>query len=655
MRMSSLVPFLTALVSPVFLLAEEQTSTPTTTPATATATASVPAPAPTPTPTTASAPTNDTMQMIVSANRHAEPLSRSIASTDVITAEDVRERGYQPFMHDWLRGLPGVDVNQSGGGFSGLTQIRLRGAKGGETRFMRDGIPVTDASVGDSSPLVELLDASGIQQVEVVRGSQSGLYGSNANGGVVNLIGIRPTNAAHAAFQLDAGSHSTVAGSAQATGPISDHFGFAVNVGGLSSEGFSNATDADAKGDPQNHEKDGVQRVGANARLEAHNDRGLIYVSGNVQEAEQDYDGFLSGPPFSLNPEDLTSKQEVSNWRMAGGGEWRAEKNLLISGDAARTITDRAYPNEAFFTKDYQAEDSYAGIRAKAQLPANLSATVGVDGNWQHAELTDASGTSEIDRSAHIIGVWTTVAFDLPWLSLSATGRHDDHTSEGDANTYRLGAATFWLEQQYKVFASLGSGFRAPTLYELYAPFFGNQDLEAQTSISADLGQTITVHGTGLSLTNTWFITDYQDAITFDPSTFQNINLPSSSQIRGIENALGWSQEFLSLEGVYTYQHSDDGTGQRLAQLPDHKLNLAGTVRAYQAWLRIGMERQWSRTSGGQKLDAYTLLSASIGYEFIKDWTIYARAENLTDELYEITPEYSTARRAAYGGVAARF
>ena len=78
-------------------------------------------------------------------------------------------------------------------------------------------------------------------------------------------------------------------------------------------------------------------------------------------------------------------------------------------------------------------------------------------------------------------------------------------------------------------------------------------------------------------------------------------------------------------------------------------------MRAYDAWLRIGLERQWSRFSGGQTLDAYTLLSASVGYEFTKDWTVYARAENLTDELYEISPGYSTARRAAYGGVAARF
>lgn len=636
MRLSFLVPVLAAFAAPSFLVAEEQ-------PLTATALSAE----------TTSA-TADETQMIVTADRRSEPLSRSIPSTDVVTAADVRERGYQPFIHDWLRGLPGVDVNQSGGGFSGITQVRIRGAKGGETRFMRDGIPMTDASVGDGSALVELFDPSGIQQVEVVRGSQSGLYGSSANGGVVNLIGIRPTATPRAGFQLDAGSNATVAGSAQATGPIIDGFGFAVNVGGISSEGFSNATDATANGDPRDHEKDSLRRVGAGARVEGRNDHGMVYVAGNFADADQDYDGYTP-PTYALDPEDTASTQEVFSWRLAGGGEWRVADQLTITGDAARTLTDRTYPNASFATKDYNAEDTYAGLRALAQLPLNLSATVGVDGNWQHAELIDDSGTTEIDRGARLVGVWATIAYDLPWLSLSVTGRHDDHTSEGGADTYRLGAATFWFEQQYKLFASVGTGFRAPTLYELYAPTYGNEDLEAQTSLSADVGQTIQLTGTGLSLTNTWFITRYEDAITYAPITFQNINLDSDARIRGLENSLGWSAELLSFDAIYTYQHSDDGTGERLAQLPDHKVNLAGTVHAFRAWLRLAVERQWSRYYGGDDLDPYTLLSASIGWEFTEGWEVYGRAENLTDEDYEITPGYATARRAAYGGIAARF
>ena len=646
MRLSSLVPLLATLAAPAFLLAEEQTTAPAPVPVASTA----PAPS-----ASATHPAADATQMIVTADRTQEPLARSIASTDVVTAEDVRERGYQPFIHDWLRGLPGVDVNQSGGGFSGITQVRLRGAKAGETRFMRDGIPMTDASVGDGSPQVELFDPSGIQQVEVVRGAQSGLYGSNANGGVVNLIGIRPTATPHAGFQVDAGSHATVAGSAQATGPISEGLGFALNASGLSSEGFSNATDPDAKGDPRNHEKDSLRRVGAGGRVEARNERGMLYLAGNLAQAEQAYDDYTP-PLYNLDPEDKASTQSVQSWRLAGGGEWRAGEQVTVTADAARTLTDRTYPNAQFTTKDYHAEDIYAGTQAHALLPHDFSTTLGLDGSWQHAELVDDSGATQIDRGAHIIGLWATVAYDLPWLTLSATGRHDDHTAAGGSNTGRLGAATFAFDQQYKFFGSLSNGFRAPTLYELYAPGSGNPDLQPQTSQSADLGQTITVHGTGLAMTNTWFLTRYQDAITFAPTfPFQSINLPSDASVHGLENAFGWSGEWLALDGVYTWQHSDDGSGQRLAQLPDHKLNLSGTVHAYQAWLRLALERQWSRSSGGQELAPYTLLSASIGWEFTAGWEVYARAENLTDADYEIYPGYATARRAAYAGIAARF
>ena len=140
--------------------------------------------------------TEDTL--VVAAERRDTELNRTIPSTNIITPADIRERGYQPFVHDWLRGLPGLDVNVSGGGLNAGTQVRIRGAKAGETRFMRDGIPITDATSISYEIPVEFLDQTGITQVEVVRGAQSGLYGSGANGGVVNLASVRPTRQHHA-------------------------------------------------------------------------------------------------------------------------------------------------------------------------------------------------------------------------------------------------------------------------------------------------------------------------------------------------------------------------------------------------------------------------------------------------------------------------
>lgn len=592
--------------------------------------------------------------VVITADRRAMSLERTIASTDVVDQDAVRERGHQPFVHDWLRGLPGVDVNQTGGGFAGTTQVRLRGAKSGETRYLRDGIPVTDATAIDNGPLVELFDPSGIERVEVVRGAQSGLYGSGANGGVVNLIGLRPTAIHHIGVRLEGGSHDTIAGGAQATGPLIGALGYAVSVGGLDTAGFSTATDADAKGDPRDHERDGATRLGGSARIQYTHDDGLLYISGNLVDAEQEFDGFPP-PAFTLDPDDAETMQELSSWRVAGGGEWHTGKAITIAGDAAYTASERSYPNETTYTKQFDATDTYVGVNTHAALPADFGASLGVDGLWQHAELTDAAGLTSIDRGARMIGVWATLSYDLPWLSLSVTGRHDDHSREGDADTWRVGAATFWLDQQYKVFASAGTGFRAPSLYELYDPFYGNPAVEPQTSLSADLGQTIRPDGTGWSLTNTGFLTRYEDAITFDPNTFVTINLSSDARIHGIENALAWNSSHGGIEATWTWQDSDDGDGASLPQLPEHKLMVAGTGRAFQGWLRVYVERQWSRLSGGQDLPPYTVIGASAGWAIDRHWEVYGRADNLLDEDYEIQPSYATPRRAAYGGVRATF
>lgn len=636
MRLSSLVPLLAVLAGPFLpLTAADALLTP--------ATPTIPA----------DADAEDGRPLVVTADRRETVKDRTFASIDVVE-QQIRERGYQPFIHDWLRGLPGVDVNQSGGGFAGTTQVRLRGAKAGETRFLRDGIPVTDASAIDNGPLVELFDPSGLERVEVVRGSQSGLYGSGANGGVVNLISARPTADHRVSARLEGGSHSTIAGGVQASGPVVGGLGYVVGVGGLVSDGFSTATDADANGDPGDHEADGVERLGAHARLQRTSDHGTLYLAGNVVEATQDFDGFPP-PAFSLDPDDRDSTQELDSWRIAGGGEWRPLQQVTIASDVAYTASERRYPQETTFTKEFLADDLFTNARAHAALPADFSADLGVDGLWQQAELIDAAGVAGIDESARLIGMWVTLAYDLPWLALSATGRHDDHSREGDADTWRVGVATFWFDQQYKVFASAGSGFRAPSLYELYDPFYGNPDLEPQTSLSADLGHTLRPSDSGWSLTNTGFITRYDDAITFDPNTFVSINLPSNARIHGIENALAWFDTHGGVEATYTWQHSDDGDGERLAQLPDHKLMVAGIVRAFDAWARVAVERHWSRRSGGQELPAYTLVGASVGWAIDQHWEVYGRADNLLDEDYEIQPSYATPRRAAYGGVRATF
>jgi vitamin B12 transporter len=410
-------------------------------------------------------------------------------------------------------------------------------------------------------------------------------------------------------------------------------------------------------GDPSGYEDDSFYRLGGTARIEAFNDFAKVYLAGSWTKARSEFENvYAFTPPYTIDPNDPLAYQTYDSWRLAGGGEMTMSKDFAIISDVAYTRTERHFPEETFYTRAFTGDDIYGSLQANATFAQHANATLGVDGLWQHATIKDAADTITIDRGARLIGTWLSLGYDLPWISVQAIGRHDDHSREGGANTWRLSAATFWFEQQYKVFASAGSGFRAPTLYELYDPGAGNEALKPQTSLSADLGHAIRLADSGISLTNIGFLTKYDEAITFQPVfPYQSVNIPSDARVYGLENALRYDSNVCSTGISYTWQDSDNGSGSRLNQLPDHKLMIDGTVRQWDAWLHVAVERIWSRDIGQQTLPAYTVINAALGYALSKHWDIYARMENLADEGYEIYPTSSTPRRALYGGVRASF
>lgn len=586
--------------------------------------------------------------IVITADRREEPLWRAPVSISVIDVSDGRDRGYPLHVHDLLRGLPGVDVVSTGGGVGGTTDLRLRGASAAETRVLQDGIPVSDPSGISNNPLIELLNPAGLGSIEVVRGAQSGLYGSSAIGGVVNLISARPTAEHEACARVEAGSYHTTRGDAQASGPLGAGFGYAFGISALDSAGFSAQTDTDARGDARGHERDGLYRVGANGRIEATGALGRAYVAINGTTAKQDLD--------FLGPDDDQTQQTLRAWRLSAGGEVKPAAGVDIATDVAHSVSRRAYPNEQTYDKTFDGTEEYAALHAGYDLLPRVHLSLGGDGVWQNAKLTAADGSVSLDRSAHLVGIWAQAVYAPEPFTVSLTGRHDAHSRDGDADTFRTTVA-YLVRERTTVFAAVGSGFRAPSLYELYAPFTGNPDLTPQTSTSYELGHRTHVID-GLTLSDTAFYTRYHNAITFDPNTYASINLPSRSSVRGIENALRYRLRGMPLEldGNYTWQRTDDGTGQRLRYLPEHKTGVAALWRWVEVgWVRVGVDRVWSRYAGSRNLDPYTVVSAAIGYEVAKGWEVYVRGENLTDAHYEIYPSYTVPGRSGYIGVAAYF
>jgi vitamin B12 transporter len=630
-----LIPFLAALTAP--LLAEEQV------------------PSPQPPPPQPPVKTQEAEQtVVVTADRRETPVTRSTASVSRVDAENDRERGYVLNSWEWLEYLPGVDSVPSNGGLDGgIGRVRIRGANGFDTQWQVDGIPVNDPSTTQGNLPPAYLPSAGLESVEVVRGPQSGLYGSRAVGGVVNLITARPTANHETMGRVEAGSYGTVRGVAQATGPISDTLGYTVAIDGLHSDGFSARTDSDAHGDAKNHEADGIDRLGANGRVEWQAFTGTsLYLAGRCQALNQEFDGFGG-------PDDAQALSKLRSTALSTGARTRVDERLSVDLDLSWLGSTRAYRLTS--TTDYTGDQRYVSLKARYQMLPWLEIAAGGDGSREAIGIDD--GTTDVDHHAWIGGAWVQLYSAGEHHDVSLAARHDISNRSEDATTWRAAAALHALEHRATLRGAIATAFRAPSLFELYDSYSGNPDLKPQESLSWEIGVRLAPL-TGLALESTWFDTDYDTLIGTD-AAFLYINV-TNYHLQGSENSLSYElwDRHLTLSGTYTWIDtvhvpSDASYEAFTPYQPRHLFTLAAVLRGDPGWLRVGFSRRGAAPTS--EFDAISqtawasVLDLAAGVNLGKHWEISARIDNVLDEDYEVTPGYATSGLAAYGGVAARF
>ncbi len=600
--------------------------------------------------------------VIVTAQRSAESLERSTAAASVITADDQADRGHPTSLRDDVRGLPGVHTTGTGNVDGGTSNIRIRGAAASDTLYLVDGIPVTDPSSpqGDANPSAIMPGVA--DRIEVVRGTQSGLYGSQAVGGVVNTMTARPTATHDESVLVEGGSYGTARGEASATGPMGKHFGYAVSAEGLHSDGLSSLADPDSTGDSGDYEQDAVDRVGGTARVEARpNENSSLYVAGSGGVLQQEFDS------FGL-PDDDVSNQESRTWRASGGGSVTLGERATLSVDAAHTDLDRDYTYVGFSgpsTSAYDSGANYVAARATGHLIdakdtwlRTVDLTLGAD--WSGNQATVNDGFDAFSADDHLTGVYLQAQAGGRWIEVSAVVRHDEHSEEGDANTTRLALSTFPLgDDSWKVYGAYATGFRAPSLYELYVPVYGDDTLEAQESWSLEAG-TVADLPLDLRLESAWFRTVYDQRIAFvwdavnDPF-FLNAGYENTSgqRIEGIENGLTWRDglDGARVHGSWTWMQ-DNQDGEALVNLPKNAVTIRPGWYQQRWWAAVELMAVSSRY-GNADMPGYGLLNANAGLRPV-DWgTVYVRVMNLTDNDYEEAPGYSTPGLSFYlGGTA---
>jgi len=561
-------------------------------------------------------------------------------SVSVITAEDIEELGFD-FAVDAIASAPGVTVNQNGP-FGGFASIRIRGAASGQTLVLIDGVPVNDPSSPGGGYDFARLDTDAIERIEVLKGPQSTLWGTDAIGGVVSIITKEPEDGIGGSAFGEYGSFNTFRGGAS-IGTAGDAGDIRFAVTGTSSDGNSKADE-----DNGNPEDDGFESVtlSANGGLNLPND---IRLDANVlwSDSEADFDGFVFGAQGNVgDSDDVNETEELSgnvslNVPLFDG---RLQNQFLIGySDIDRRNFSGGVPS-------FRSGGDRTLYRYQGTLTINTQNALAFGAEREETETQTAERT--------IDGAFALYEFK-PIESLTLTGgiRIDDHDQFGSETTGRV-AAAYAPTDQITLSASWGQGFKAPTLFQSTFICCGetepNLNLQPETSEGFDIGiQFRTEDGRG-QFEVTYFDQETEDQIAFGATGYENIEMVES---KGVEVAGTYQvTDWFTVSANYAYIDAEDGTGTRLIRVPEH----SGDVR-----LSFNPEGPFSGSvlvrSNGEELDpngdldSWTRVDLTGQYEVTENVELYARVENLFDEDYQQILGYGTPGLSGSVGIRLRY
>lgn len=582
---------------------------------------------------------------VITANRFEQKLEAVGSSVTVITSEEMQRRGVRN-VADALKRVPGVAMARTGG-FGSTTTFRIRGSNPGQVRVMVDGVTVNDPTNTEGFYDFGQVLTSNIDRIEVLRGPQSSLYGADTTGGVINIITKRGQGNHTSAF-AETGSNGTYNTGASHQGIVGDFY-YGASAQHYIDQGFSrNAATPNEK--DHTRVEDFKANIGANLT-----DQISFDVSGGASHDVSDFDPSLTvdGPATSKRTSYLGAAE--TRVKMFDGKLKNTFKLGLSTVDRKSDEPLGFFRFSTFDGKRYQA--SY---QADLALRTRDVASAGVD--WQRDvsftnNTTGGVTSTGIDKRVDNKAVFGQYVFGVTedW-TLTAAGRHDDHQTFGAANTYRITTAYDVQATDTILRASYGTGFKAPSLFQLFAAGFGTPTLKPEESKGYDVGFEQRFLNDKLMVGVTGFHNDYSNLITFDGGTFTYQNIDKSN-IKGVESTISFAATpELLLTANHTYLLSEnESTKRSLARRPRHTASIAANYDVSER-ARIGTEAlyvssQWDRDSGALRVRPHTTFNANGSFDINDNYQIYANLENLFDKDYQEIVGYQAPGFTAFVGV----
>lgn len=609
-------------------------------------------------------------EVVVTATRTPVTLARIGGSTvTVITAQEIAAK-QQLTVEEVLKGMPGLDV-VANGGLGTNTSIFIRGADSKNTLVLVDGVMFNDPSDANRGANLANLSTDNIERIEVVRGPMSVLYGSNATAGVINIITKQGSGKPGYYLGAEAGSYGTRKTYGGASGAL-ERFNYALDLARTVSHGFSTA---DNRNDRIPHaggatsEDDGWQNSTFSGKLGYKVTPDFdVSAMARYMDSEVDTDspvnGYLQdnkvGNPKNkyTDSTDWLSKFNVHNRLLDG----RFDSNLYYQQtDRSRDIADDSGLSH------YNGKSSEVGWQGSVAAFKANTVTLGV--SYFDEQMDSSGGFTVINRqSANVASSWLQDQISLgDSFNVVAGARLDDHDRFGSATTYRISPSYVFAATGTTLKANYGTGFRAPSLFELYAPGYGNSALQAEKSKGGDVGIEQELLGEKLTVGATCFQTNYDNLIQYDFATWQYAQATGESTTQGMESFVRFKPlSALDLKLAYTYTDAKDASGARLTRRPMNKASLSASYRFSEKlrgnvdllWVGERDEISFARDMYGNRvytLDPYTVVNVAGTYALTPHLDLYGRIDNLLNEQYEEAWSYATPGFSVYGGVKFHF
>ena len=629
-------------------------------------------------------------EIVVTADKTSNKLSQTGKVVDVITREQL-ERSGSKSLSQILGEQAGIVVNGAGSNPGFIKSIYMEGASGGYTLVLMDGVPLQDASSTDNSFDLRSLTLEDIDHIEIVKGSQSVLYGSDAIAGVINIITRKGADKAFAASAYgNYGTNNTV----QAGGSVGGTLGALRYNAGYAfyhTDGISEATDT-VPGTKAPRDGYTQHSFHANLQWQAGKD-----VSFSPFVIYSHYNGHEDGGSFLIDTSYTYTLKNLQAGMRSLVRVGKGQLHLVYSyNQATRSDYDDSLPNLA--TKGNFYSDAFTGYEhyAEAFISYPITQRVNVVGGVDYRNLSteqhtldlypdftvpgqvNTSATSLPRDSAHYhqIGVYGSATVKLPGgVYLDGGLRYNSNSKYGNSVVFNIDPSVT-IARRLKLFVNVSSGYKIPSLYQLYSPY-GNKDLKPEKALSYEGGVEYTAPSKAFRLRATYFDRRIRDVIFFftDPNTYQSQYINQNKEHEhGLELEGQWNiLPSLHLTANYTYvtgtvsdKSGEGGTDTTYFGLFRVPKNSAGATLSYQVntHLQVSTNVQWqdkrqdlyydvnTYADAQITLHAFTLWNAYAEYK-IPRWhlTVFADTRNITGTHYMEVYGYNTLGFTLTGGL----